>query len=201
MKLTIPNQLTILRIILTPFFVYFYLGNSLQDKIIGTIIFVLASATDWYDGYIARKLNQITRWGQFMDPLADKILTASALCVFAYMHYLHWWMVWIMIARDFVMTVLRIFALLMGKAIVTSYLAKVKTTVEMIAIFILLLYLNIPGTEIKDLSVYPPPYTHWTSLLFGGVTVLTVFTAVQYFIENRSHLMEMYNRTVKLFGR
>lgn len=201
MKLTIPNQLTILRIILTPVFIYYFPRDSMQDKLIGTIIFLLASATDWYDGYIARRFNLITRWGQFMDPLADKILTASALCVFAYLNFLHWWMVSIMIMRDIIITFLRIFALQLGKSIVTSYLAKVKTAVEMTAILILLLYLNFPEAEIQHLPAYPPPYTHWSTLLFSGVTLLTVFTAVQYLIENRSHVQEIYNRTVKLFGR
>ena len=67
MKLTVPNQLTILRIILTPLFVYFFVRDGFDSKLIGTAIFTLAAATDWYDGYIARKLNVITRWGQFMD--------------------------------------------------------------------------------------------------------------------------------------
>ena len=71
MKLTVPNQLTILRIILTPIFFYFIIQNSISDRLIGTIIFSRAAATDWYDGYIARRLNIVSRWGQFMDPLAD----------------------------------------------------------------------------------------------------------------------------------
>jgi len=142
MKLTVPNQLTILRIILTPLFLYFFVQNSMVDKLIGTIIFSLAAGTDWYDGYIARKLNIVTRWGQFMDPLADKILISTALIAFAYLGYLYWWMVITIIFRDFLITSLRMYALQRGKSIVTSYLAKVKTFIQMIAVFILLLYLN-----------------------------------------------------------
>jgi len=61
----------------------------MEYKLIGTIIFMIAAATDWYDGYVARKFNVITRWGQFMDPLADKILISAALCVFAYLGYIY----------------------------------------------------------------------------------------------------------------
>ena len=106
MKLTIPNQLTILRIVLTPVFLYFFLYNTMEYKLIGTIIFIFAAATDWYDGYVARKFNVITRWGQFMDPLADKILISSALCVFAYLGYIYWWMIIVIVVRDFFITFL-----------------------------------------------------------------------------------------------
>ncbi len=201
MKWTLPNQLTILRIILTPVFIYFMSGVTMQSRLVGTIIFLLAAATDWYDGYFARRFNWITRWGQFMDPLADKILIASALCIFAYLGYLHWWMVAVMISRYFIITFLRIFALQLGKAIVTSFLAKAKTFIEMLAILILLIYLNLPQANINQIQSYPPPYTHWISLLFSVVTVLTVFTGIQYLIENRSHIQELYNRTSRLFGR
>jgi CDP-diacylglycerol---glycerol-3-phosphate 3-phosphatidyltransferase len=201
MKWTLPNQLTILRIILTPVFIYFFFRESMQDRLVGTVIFLLAASTDWYDGYFARRFNLITRWGQFMDPLADKILTMAALFIFAALHYIYWWMVILMIGRDFMITFLRIFALKLGKSIVTSYLAKVKTTLEMIAILILLVYLNFPQADIYHLSSYPPPYTHWISLIFAGVTFLTVFSGVQYLIENWSHVQEIYNRTLRLLGR
>ena len=201
MRWTLPNQLTILRIILTPLFLYFMSGEGMQDKMLGTIIFMIAAATDWYDGYIARRFNWITRWGQFMDPLADKILTAAALCIFAHLGYLYWWMVILMISRDFIITFLRIFALQVGKSIVTSYLAKVKTFVEMVAIIFLLLYINLPQGELYHLISYPPPYSHWISVLFMGLTLLTIFTGIQYLIENRSHVQEIYNRILQLLGR
>jgi CDP-diacylglycerol--glycerol-3-phosphate 3-phosphatidyltransferase len=172
-----------------------------QDRLIGTVIFLLASATDWYDGYFARRFNLITRWGQFMDPLADKILIASALYIFAYLDYLRWWMVALMIGRDFIITFLRIFALQLGKSIVTNYLAKVKTFFEMVAILILLFYLNLPQSKIYPIHSVPPPYTHWISLLFLMVTLLTVSTGIQYLVENRAHIHELYNRTWQLFRR
>ena len=198
MKLTVPNQLTILRIILTPIFLYFFLQNTMEYKLIGTIIFMFAAATDWYDGYVARKFNVITRWGQFMDPLADKILISAALCVFAYLGYIYWWMVIVIVVRDFFITFLRLCALHLGKSIVTSYFAKWKTMVQMTAVVVLIIYLNFPNADIYQLDSLPPSYTHWTSITFLVVTVLTFATGIQYLIENRGHLVELVRRTLKL---
>ena len=199
MKLTIPNQLTILRIALTPFFLYFFLQDSMPQKLIGTIIFIVAAASDWYDGYVARKFNVITRWGQFMDPLADKILISSALIVFAYLGFLYFWMVLVIVTRDFLITFLRMYALHLGKSIVTSQLAKWKTTFQMSAVFILLIYLNLPDNGLYQLETYPPPYDHWVSLLFMLVTLITAISGIQYLFENRDHIFELFRRTVKLF--
>jgi CDP-diacylglycerol--glycerol-3-phosphate 3-phosphatidyltransferase len=171
------------------------------DKLIGTVIFSFAAATDWYDGYIARRLNIVSRWGQFMDPLADKILISSALVAFAYLEFVHLWMVLIIIFRDFLITFLRMYALHRGKSIVTSHLAKWKTFIQMIAVFVLLIYLNFPGAEIYHLSVYPPGYYHWISIMFLIVTLLTTISGIQYLIENRSHVLELVKRTGKLFYR
>ena len=198
MRLTIPNQLTILRILLTPVFIYFYSLPQLQYKTIGTIIFFFAAATDWYDGYVARRFNIITRWGQFMDPLADKILISSALMIFAYLKYLYWWMVILIVSRDFLITFLRLFAIKNGQAIVTSNFAKWKTFTQMSAVFFLLIYLNFPGVDLYHLSFYPPPFFHWVSLLFFFVTIFTVVTGIQYLIENRSHVYELFRRGGKL---
>jgi CDP-diacylglycerol--glycerol-3-phosphate 3-phosphatidyltransferase len=201
MKLTVPNQLTILRMILTPFFLYFFIQDSMGEKLIGTIIFSLAAATDWYDGYIARKLNIVSRWGQFMDPLADKILISSALIAFAYLGYVYWWMVIIIVVRDFFITFLRMYALQRGKLIVTSYLAKWKTFTQMAAVFILLIYLNFSDAEIYRIDHYPPGYSNWISIVFLLVTAITVISGIQYLIENRSHVFEIFKRTIKLIYR
>jgi len=201
MKLTVPNQLTILRIILTPLFLYFFIQDTFGDKLIGTIIFSFAAATDWYDGYIARRLNIVSRWGQFMDPLADKILISAALIAFAYLDFVYLWMVIIIVFRDFLTTFLRMYALQRGKSIVTSQLAKWKTFIQMIAVFILLLYLNFPDADIYHLKKYPPDYTHWISLMFLVVTALTAVSGIQYLVENRTHVVEVVKRTGKLFYR
>ncbi|TFH01780.1 MAG: CDP-diacylglycerol--glycerol-3-phosphate 3-phosphatidyltransferase [Calditrichales bacterium] len=201
MKLTIPNQLTILRILLTPIFLYYFIRESADSILIGTVIFIVAAATDWYDGYIARKFNIITRWGQFMDPLADKILVSSALVAFACLNYLHWWMVITIVLRDFIITFLRMYALHHGKSIVTSQMAKWKTFLQMSAVLVLLFYLNFAAAEIHHLAIYPPGYSNWVTILYLVVTVLTVFSGLQYLVENRSHVYELGRRTVKIFYR
>jgi CDP-diacylglycerol--glycerol-3-phosphate 3-phosphatidyltransferase len=198
MKLNVPNQLTILRIILTPLFVLIFISEDYLYKLIGTLIFCIAAATDWYDGYIARRLNVVSRWGQFMDPLADKILVSAALLVFAQLGFLYWWMVILIVTRDFIITFLRMYALKRGKSIVTSMIAKWKTFLQMLAVFVLLIYLNFPDAEIYKLAGYPPPYTHWITLLYLGVTIITVLSGLQYLLENRSHIMELLRRVIKL---
>jgi len=201
MKLTIPNQLTILRILLTPLFIYYFPKEIASHKLIGTIIFFIAAATDWYDGYIARKLNIVSRWGQFMDPLADKILLSSALYILAYLNIIYWWMVIVIITRDFLITFLRFYALQRGKSIVTNNLAKWKTFFQMSAVFFMLIYLNFPNVEIHLKDSYHPTYEHWITIIFLFVTLITVITGIQYLIENRAHVIELFKRSVKIFNR
>ena len=145
MKFTIPNQLTIIRMVLTPVFVYLFLIDDPIYKLVASIIFFIAAFTDWYDGYFARRFQSVTRWGQFMDPLADKILVSSALFVFAYLGYVFWWMIIIIISRDALVTYLRSFALRIGKPIITSVVAKWKTFIQMGFVLGFLIYINIPG--------------------------------------------------------
>jgi CDP-diacylglycerol--glycerol-3-phosphate 3-phosphatidyltransferase len=197
MKLTVPNQLTILRILLTPLFVYFFIRDGFEYILIGTVIFFIAAATDWYDGYIARKMNIISRWGQFMDPLADKILVSSAILVFAHLGFLYWWMVILIVVRDFIITSLRMYALKKGRSIVTSMIAKWKTFLQMFAVFVLLIYLNFPQAAIYHLESYPPSYTSWITILYLLVTVITVLSGLQYLYENRAHVLELMRRLIK----
>jgi CDP-diacylglycerol--glycerol-3-phosphate 3-phosphatidyltransferase len=199
MKFTVPNQLTLLRILLIPFFLFYFTQSVMSQKLTGTIIFFVAAATDWYDGYIARRFNIITRWGQFMDPLADKLLISSALIAFAWIQLLQWWMVIAIITRDVLITSLRLFALQMGKSIVTSMLAKWKTFLQMTAIFVFLIYLNFPQAAIYQIQLLPPAYLFWTSLMFLFVTLFTLYTGLQYLIENRNHVIEIFRRILKLF--
>ena len=102
--MTLPNQLTILRIILTPVFLFFFLSPDPLSKQISLGIYIIAALTDWYDGWLARKFNYITTWGKFWDPLADKILTSAAFIGFAILGIVPLWMVIIIMLRDFIVT-------------------------------------------------------------------------------------------------
>lgn len=196
MRLTTPNQLTILRMILTPIFIVLFLEGGPTNILIASIIYLLASITDWYDGYMARRLQLVTRWGQFMDPLADKLLVSSALIVFACEHYVEWWMVIIIILRDFIVTGLRSFALYIGKPIITSVLAKWKTFAQMASVFIILIYISIPGLPEIRLDRVQHPYLLWTTWIMLLVVLLTVISGTQYLIVNYSHVSELFRRTL-----
>src|SRR5512139_4091178 len=94
-ELNLPNQLTLLRVALTPVFVVLLLSGSPIQLQISLVIYIIAALTDWYDGWAARKLGTITRWGKFLDPLADKILSSAAMLAFVGLGLIDAWMVWI----------------------------------------------------------------------------------------------------------
>lgn len=184
MKLTIPNQLTILRIVLTFIFLFYFIKNTPEDQLIASILFILATLTDWYDGWFARRFGVITRWGQFMDPLADKFLVSSALVVFAAMNYVKWWMVWIIVGRDILVTIIRIYALSRGTPLVTSILAKWKTFTQMAVILMILAYINWLNFYDGGSSTYQAQYIDFVGISMLLVTLLTLMSALLYFYEN-----------------
>lgn len=194
MRLTIPNQLTILRILLTPLFLYLFIKKTAFDQFSASIIFFIASLTDWYDGWYARKFGVITRFGQFMDPLADKILVSSALVAFAILGYIFTWMVWVIIIRDAVVTVNRIFALRIGKPIITHVLAKWKTAAQMVTIFWILIYINWFNYNVGYSGTYRAQYFDHIGIAMLIVTALTVASGVIYVIENRELLLNLFRK-------
>ena len=137
--MTLPNQLTILRIILSPIFLFFFLSDIIWMKQVSVAIYIVAALSDWYDGWLARKFNYITSWGKFWDPLADKILTSVAFIGFAIVELIPWWMVIIIVGRDVVITLLRVFADMKNYAFTTSYYAKWKTLLQMVFLYYLLI--------------------------------------------------------------
>lgn len=197
MRLTIPNQLTILRILLTPLFLYLFLKKNAFDQFSASIVFCLASITDWYDGWYARKFGVITRLGQFMDPLADKILVSSALIAFAILDYVVPWMVWVIVIRDAIVTFNRIFALHIGKPIITHVLAKWKTATQMITIFLILIYLNWYNYYSGNTTSYHAQYFDIIGISMLIVTFLTVLSGVIYIVENRELLLNLFRRVFR----
>lgn len=194
MRSTIPNQLTLLRILLTPFFLFFILKRSTQDQFIASLIFCVASLTDWYDGWYARKYQVITRWGQFMDPLADKILVSSALIVFSYLNYVYKWMVWVIVIRDFFITFLRLYALYVGQPIITHILAKWKTALQMATIFLILLIMNWHNLTHSNPNELRPSYFNVIGICLDVVTLLTVVSGIIYVIENWKVVQKLFRQ-------
>ena len=143
----LPNQLTILRILLSPVFLYLFLAENLLFNIISVVVYIVAALSDWYDGWLARKFNYITSWGKFWDPLADKILTSTAFIGFAIVELIPFWMVVIIVGRDILVTLLRVYADKKGFTFSTSFYAKWKTLLQMIFLYYLLILFvagNIP---------------------------------------------------------
>lgn len=149
--MNLPNKLTFIRLVLAIPFIYFLQesGNvsahlSLTYRLIAFVIFVIASLTDFFDGYLARKYNLVTDFGKLMDPLADKILVISALVLFVELKYIPAWMSIIVIAREFLISGIRMLAAAKGEVIPAGKLGKYKTTSQMIVILIMIIVGNQP---------------------------------------------------------
>lgn len=136
-----PNALTVIRVIIVPFFIYFLFQDGLVYRVTAFIFFVGASLTDLVDGYLARKWNQETEFGKFLDPLADKILVIGCFVTFILLdEQIELWMVLLIIMRDMLITTLRFIAIRQGKSVRTTMMGKVKTTFQMTAIMIILVF-------------------------------------------------------------
>lgn len=193
--MTIPNQLTILRIILTPIFAWFFLSNDLRLHQLSLIVFVIAALTDWYDGWLARKFNYMSNLGKFLDPLADKILTSTGFIVFIFVGVLELWMVIIIVVRDLMITVLRIYAQYENQVFSTSYLAKVKTFTQMVFLYyLLILYI---GKDVSFLDFIPNSifeillntyFIYYTMLV---ITFITFYSGISYIYRNRYTIEKM----------
>ena len=177
--MNLPNKLTILRVIMIPFFVLALLydgGENQTLRYVAAAIFIIASLTDMLDGKIARKYNLVTNFGKFMDPLADKLLVCSALICLVELKELPAWMVIVIISREFIISGFRLVASDNGVVIAASYWGKFKTTFQMIAV--VLLILGIPSLSMVTTAVV------WIAL------VLTVISLVDYIAKNVNVLKE-----------
>ena len=188
MKMNIANSLTLLRIALTPVFIIFLFYEHPNAKLWALMVFLVASITDALDGYFARKHDQVTEQGRFLDPLADKILILSALISFAVLEIIPFWMVGLIIFRDLFITGLRVVMNNKGFQMVTSNIAKAKTSFQVVIIVTILLYLgsaNLPFDWVADYILLIREYEliYYLTLL---ITVFTVFTGIAYIYDNRT---------------
>lgn len=177
--MNLPNKLTILRIIMIPFFVFFLLfegGENITFRMISLVLFIVASLTDLLDGNIARKYNLVTNFGKFMDPLADKLLVCSALICLIELKQLPAWMVIIIISREFIISGFRLVASDNGIVIAASYWGKWKTTFQMVSV--VLLILNMPVLSI------------FTTLCVWIALALTIISLADYVLKNYKILTE-----------
>lgn len=172
-----PNKLTIARMIMVPFLVIFLLTGwgGEANRYISLTLFVVASVTDWFDGYLARKNNLVTNFGKFMDPLADKLLVCSAMICMIDLKRLPAWFVIIIIAREFIISGFRLIAAENGIVIAANYWGKFKTASQMIMIILLILHFDGIFVILEQIFI-------WLSL------ALTIISLITYIWQNRTVL-------------
>ena len=178
--MNLPNKLTVLRVIMVPFFVAFMLYPLAGDasKYVALALFCIASFTDFLDGHLARKHNLVTNFGKFMDPLADKLLVCSALICLSSSGKLATWIVLIIIAREFIISGFRLVASDNGIVIAASYWGKFKTVSHMTMIIMLIL------------DFQPPIYQFAAGVVTGIGLALTVVSLVDYVWKNKQVLTQ-----------
>ena len=172
-----PNKLTVARMIIVPFLVVFLLTGwgGEANRYISLTLFVVASVTDWFDGYLARKNNLVTNFGKFMDPLADKLLVCSAMICMIDLKRLSAWFVIIIIAREFIISGFRLIAAENGIVIAANYWGKFKTASQMIMIILLILHFDGIFVILEQIFI-------WLSL------ALTIISLITYIWQNRTVL-------------
>jgi CDP-diacylglycerol--glycerol-3-phosphate 3-phosphatidyltransferase len=192
-KMNLPNKLTILRMIMVPFFVAFLLLSDTYEyfKWIALVIFAVASLTDMLDGKIARKYNLVTNFGKFMDPLADKLLVCSALIGLTSLGMIPAWVTIIIIAREFIISGFRLIAAEKGVVIAAGYWGKLKTVCQMIMICVMLVVVN-PQAFITEGVVNQAfdVITTIADILLWISVVLTIVSLVDYLIKNKDVMKE-----------
>ncbi len=187
--MNLPNILTVFRIILTFIFIFFLYQDGLGAKISALVIFTLASLTDYFDGYYARKHNLITPFGKIMDPIADKFLMLSAFFIFMQMYLIETWMFVIIFAREMIVTGIRLFAMREGKAMAAEKAGKIKTVLQiasayLIMIFIILVHLGIGAQWGKALinGIY---------VFMVGVVLITLWSGLTFLWHNRKGIFDV----------
>ena len=178
--MNLPNKLTIMRVILIPFFVFFLLSPYFPayGNYIAVAIFIVASLTDMLDGKIARKYNLVTNYCKFMDPLADKLLVCSAMICLIELDRLAAWIVIVIIAREFIISGFRLVASDNGVVIAASYWGKFKTTFQMLMVIVLILDIQMPFFQILG------------TVLTYVALILTVVSLIDYIVKNKDVLKD-----------
>ena len=176
--MNLPNKLTVLRVIMVPFFVFFMLTDvgGAANKWIALVLFIVASLTDMLDGKIARKYNLVTNFGKFMDPLADKLLVCSAMICLIDMDRIPAWIVIVIISREFIISGFRLVASDNHVVIAASYWGKFKTTFQMIMVCLMI-------ANIGTLNIL-------TQIVMWIALALTIISLIDYIVKNKNVLFD-----------
>lgn len=184
-------MLTILRILLIPVFLFFLFADNIgYNYLISFFLFIGISLTDALDGYIARSRNVITNFGKFLDPVADKILVLSALISFVELGLVSYWVVILILSREFLITSFRLIAVDKGIVIVASNFGKIKTTIQFISIIVILLTLALPSIGL-DINYNSIRLISEFLLIFSAI--ISVFSGLDYVIKNKNVIADKKN--------
>ena len=173
--MNLPNKLTIARMIAVPFFIAAYLLGYFPAAL---VIFIAASLTDALDGKIARSRNLVTNFGKIMDPLADKILVYSALCLFIESDIIRAWMLILILAREFIVAGMRTVAASEGTVLAAGMSGKIKTALQMLAVIVFLFALCLNEARATVMMI--------GNVIFWASLVMTVYSGCEYVWKNRS---------------
>ena len=171
--MTIANIITIVRIVLVPFFLVILLTEMQNKEFIAFAIFIIAAVTDALDGYVARKYKQVSDLGKFLDPLADKLLVTAALIALVYLQEVETWVAAIIILRELFISAFRFYYLVNNASFSASIPAKLKTTFQIVALAILIIYRKLPFADYTGML--------GTAILYIAV-FLTVYSGAEYVI-------------------
>lgn len=175
--MNLPNKLTLIRVIAVPFFIAAYMTGYYP---VSLVLFCLASLTDYFDGKIAREQNLVTNFGKIMDPLADKILVYSALCLFIESDLIAAWMLIIILAREFIIAGMRTVAASEGRVLAAGMSGKIKTVLQMVAVIVYLLALSLSGRSGISATVMMA-----ANVIFYAAVVMTVYSGTEYVVKNK----------------
>ncbi|MFA7325351.1 MAG: CDP-diacylglycerol--glycerol-3-phosphate 3-phosphatidyltransferase [Candidatus Kapaibacterium sp.] len=184
MLFSVPNIISYFRILVAPFFLFFFISDNDTLVLISIFLFILGAISDWLDGWYARRFNQSSKWGVFIDPLADKILNSTAFLAFVFEGIIPFWMVLIIILRDSFMTFLRLFADSHKLPIKTKKIAKVKTVLQFVLIIyvISIYFISLLLNDVTITELVTKDYVYY-SMFF--LTVFTVWTVFDYIKDNK----------------
>ena len=188
-----PNKLTISRLILTFLFMLFLFSRGPVMKFAALLTFVLASLTDYYDGKIARKTGQVTDFGKFMDPVADKVLIIGSFLAFVEMNLVPAWMVVLIISRELLITGLRMLAARKGEFLQAERGGKHKTVSQIVAIFAILVFIFYREISMKVFNVWSNSleyfFRQFIFILMIITTVLTLTSGISYLVRNKKFIL------------
>ncbi len=196
--MNLANKLTISRIVLTFVFMFFLFSKGIVFKTLALVVFIIATWTDYLDGFLAKRRNEISDFGKFMDPVADKILVIAAFLAFVEMKLVPAWIIVIIIFREFTITGLRLIALVKGKVIEAEMAGKHKTVSQMVSIYMILFFIvlkeysaSIFGFWNENLEFFLKNIIFYMMIL---TATLTLISGISYLIKNKKFFINAKNK-------